>query len=101
MNAIAIPELAEPAEPTVWVLEKGDKYEGGGVIGIYADRDLAKDDLVETATAMDVLYRRVYGTGVSVSVEADGTINIASKSEWLSLTPRALVTRTNRLALNA
>jgi hypothetical protein len=101
MNAIAIPELAEPSEPSVWVLEKGDRYEGGGVIGIYTDRDLAKNDVVELATAMDALHRRVYGTGVDVSVEADGTINIASKAEWLSLAPRALVTRTNRLALNA
>lgn len=101
MNAIAIPELVEPAEPTVWLLESGEQSEGGATLGIYADRDLAKSDLVEAATAMDALNRRVYNTGVTVSVETDGTINIASKSEWLSLTPRALVTRTNRLALSA
>lgn len=34
------------ALPTVWILTTGELYEGGSVVGVYATKELAKDDFL-------------------------------------------------------
>lgn len=67
----------------VWVMERGEKYEGGRVVGIYATRDMARADVLD---GMKDLARFRDAAG-RAEVEADGSLYMESGCDWLTLTP--------------
>lgn len=70
----------------VWILSKGEQHEGGEVLGVYADRDLAKGQFVTEARAM-------HFTIDSAEQGADGELYLTAGCDFLELRPHRLIVR--------
>ncbi|WP_082015717.1 hypothetical protein [Streptacidiphilus jiangxiensis] len=73
---------------TVWILMKGERSEGGEVLEVFADRDLALGRFVEEARIVD----RTFGIANARQAD-DGGVHIAGGCDWLSLQPHGVTTR--------
>jgi hypothetical protein len=74
----------------VWILEAGEADEGGNVLGIYADRDLARDDFIAEAVKMcDGFGERA--PDLSERRE-NGSLRVEVHCDWLTLEPHPVVT---------
>ncbi len=71
--------------PTIWVLSKGEDYEGGYVLGVYASKDAAKGPFVEAA-------RRIPFDLDKVRQDDDGAVNAHGGCDWVALDPHPLIT---------
>lgn len=74
------------ADPTVWVLMTGEMNSGGQIVGVFATRDLARGYVASTA---DQIPFDLDGA----RQEADGSVHLTARCDWLSLTPHQVVTR--------
>lgn len=72
----------------VWILSKGEMHEGGHVLGVYADRDLARGAFLTEAQEID----RTFGIS-SADQAADGALELIGGCDWVSLEPHDVITR--------
>lgn len=70
----------------VWILSKGERGNGGDVVGVYADRDLAKGQFVTEARAM-------HFTIDGAEQGADGELYLTAGCDFLELRPHQLIVR--------
>lgn len=75
-------------DPVVWILESGEMHEGGTILGVYLERDLAAGRFIVEAERMG----RVFGID-SVDQAMDGGITVEAGCDWLTLTPHPVTTR--------
>lgn len=74
----------------VWILEAGEDSEGGRVLGVYQDKDLAFSDFYTEATALHTRF----GSGIDKATQdEDGSLYIHSGCDWVTLTPHDVVQR--------
>ena len=71
--------------PIVWILSKGEHHEGGQVIAVFTDRDLARGQFVHEAQNMAFAIDDAYQGD-------DGSIHLDAGCDWLALEPHPLVT---------
>lgn len=70
----------------VWILSKGEHHEGGEVIAVFADRDLARGQFAEEAQNMAFAID-------DARQNEDGSIQLDAGCDWLALEPHPLITR--------
>jgi hypothetical protein len=58
----------------VWILSKGEMHEGGSVLGVFADRDLARGAFLTEAHVIDRTF------GIS-SADRDALVRVAALNE--------------------
>jgi hypothetical protein len=66
------------AGPIVWILSKGEDYEGGRILGVYASKEAAKGPFVEAAASIPFDLNKVWQ-------DDDGSVNAtaaATGSPW-------------------
>lgn len=74
--------------PTVWILSTGEMSEGGQIIGVYLDRDLAHGDFVTEAQKIHDRF------GIDdLKPAEDGSIQLNGGCDWLALEPHQVTTR--------
>ncbi|MHC3450778.1 hypothetical protein [Streptomyces prasinus] len=73
--------------PVVWILSSGEMSEGGTILGVYMDRDLARGALVTEAQKLHDRF-----TISDARQEADGSIHVEGGCDWIALEPHAVVT---------
>ncbi|MBQ0889995.1 hypothetical protein KBZ94_34585 [Streptomyces sp. RM72] len=78
-------------EPSVWILESGEDYEGGSIRGVYTDRDLAADDFLDLVRDL----ARYYSLDVDRSGGDPATCDlyVHGGCAWISLTRYSVATR--------
>ena len=73
----------------VWILEEGEDYEGGRVLGVYGTKEAAFADFAAQAAS---LHGR-FSMGIDQAEQsADGSLRLHSGCDWLTLTPHAIIT---------
>ncbi|WP_405699100.1 hypothetical protein OG209_05260 [Streptomyces sp. NBC_01383] len=84
-----LPDLITPTAsgPVVWILSEGEMHEGGSIVGVYLDRDLARGAL---AVAAQRLHDRF--TIDDARQEGDGSIHVEGGCDWIALEPHRVVT---------
>ncbi|WP_399559628.1 hypothetical protein OIA45_48680 (plasmid) [Streptomyces chartreusis] len=75
-----------PVGPVVWILSKGEMHEGGEILGVYADRDLARGEF--TAQALSMAFPID-----DARQNDDGSIHLDAGCDWLALEPHPVTTR--------
>lgn len=70
----------------VWLLMQGEFGEGGTVLGVFADRELAKGQFVDAAARLPFRID-------DAKQEDDGSIRLSAGCDWLSLEPHPLTSR--------
>ena len=70
---------------TVWILMKGEDYEGGDVLGVYASRDLARGAFAQAAAGIPFAID-------DARHEPDGSVHLYGGCDWLSLAPYSVLT---------
>lgn len=86
MNLPDIPAAA-PTGPVVWILSEGEMYEGGHIIGVYLDRDLARGALTDRAQRLHDRF-----TIRDARQDDDGAIHVEGGCDWISLVPHPVTT---------
>jgi hypothetical protein len=76
-----------PAGPIVWILSKGEFHEGGEVIAVFTERDLARGQFAHEATNMAFAID-------DARQDEDGSIHLEAGCDWLALEPHPLITTT-------
>ena len=77
------------AGPVVWILSKGILQEGGDIIDVYLDRQLALGDFLTHAAQVAQGNGKIYNPRES----DDGALHLSGMSEWLSLEPHTVRTK--------
>lgn len=72
--------------PTVWILSKGEMHEGGSVIAVFLDRDLARGQFTDEANNMAFAID-------DARQDEDGSVHLEAGCDWLALEPHPVVTR--------
>ena len=86
MNDIDVRQQAQQG-PIVWVLSKGEDYEGGTVLGVYASKEAAKGPFVEAARSIPFDLDDAWQ-------DDNGAVNAHGGCDWVSLEPHPLITQT-------
>jgi hypothetical protein len=73
------------AGPLVWILSKGEDYEGGHILGVYANKEAAKGPFLKAATSIPFDLDQVWQ-------DDDGAVNAHGGCDWVSLEPHPLIT---------
>lgn len=74
-----------PTAATVWILSKGEDYEGGTVLGVYASKEAAKGPFVKAA-------RRIpFDLDEAWQDEESGAVHAHGGCDWVSLEPHPLI----------
>jgi hypothetical protein len=81
----AAKQATAPSGPVVWILSKGERYEGGSVIAVFADRDLGRGKFTEQALDMAFPID-------DARQDEDGSIHLDAGCDWLALEPHTLIT---------
>ncbi|MEV4975564.1 hypothetical protein [Streptomyces scopuliridis] len=73
--------------PVVWILSKGEMYEGGTIVGVFLDRDLARGAFTTEA-------QTIQNTFSIDNIEQcdDGAIRVEGGCDWVDLVPHTVVT---------
>lgn len=74
----------------VWILEAGEDYEGGSVLGVYAKKEFAYEDFVKAATergCFGIYDREVW------SDKDDDSVHAHAGCDWISLSLYEVRTR--------
>jgi hypothetical protein len=79
---------AQPTGPVASILSKGEMHEGGYIVGVYLDRDLAHGDFVREAQQ---IHDR-FGIDDLTPDTTDGSIRLHGGCDWLALEPHPLIT---------
>lgn len=74
----------------VWIMEAGEIGEGGRIVGVYAEKDLAHGDFKREA--MDLNDRFTGEPLDAVEHGEDGSLYLHAGCDYLSLVPHAVVT---------
>lgn len=84
-----LPDLNQPpvTSPTVWILSEGELHEGGTIVGVYLDRDLARGALTERAQELNDRF-----TIRDAHQNDDGSIHVEGGCDWIALEPHPVVT---------
>ncbi|MET9779327.1 hypothetical protein ABZ023_34660 [Streptomyces sp. NPDC006367] len=82
---------ATEQEPSVWILESGEDYEGGSVKGVYTDRDLAADDFLDLVR--DLARRTHLDVDRSGENPATCDLYVHGGCDWIRLTRYRVTTR--------
>lgn len=80
-------EQTTPTGPVVWILSKGEMYEGGHIIGVFLDRHLARGAFTTEALTI----QNVFSIDNAEQTD-DGTIRVEGGCDWLELEPHHVVT---------
>jgi hypothetical protein len=70
----------------VWILSTGEQHEGGRVLGVYADKELAKGQFVTEA-------RNLHFAVDDAQQDPNGAIHLYAGCDFLSLEPHQLIVR--------
>lgn len=74
-----------PADPVVWILSKGEDYEGGRILGVYATKEAAKGPFVDAARSIPFDLDAAWQ-------DDDGAVNVHGGCDWVSLEPHTVIT---------
>ncbi|MFJ2202403.1 hypothetical protein [Streptomyces violaceusniger] len=77
----------QPIGPVVWILMSGEMHEGGEILGVFTDRDLARGQFVAAAQRI----HRSFGID-DLREDEDGSILLEGGCDWLSLEPHTVTT---------
>lgn len=77
----------EQAGPVVWILQRGQMYEGGRIIGVFLDRELGRGQFVNEAQSI----HRSFGID-DLREDTDGAYHLEGGCDWLSLEPHTVTT---------
>lgn len=66
----------------VWILSKGEFNEGGRILGVYADKELAFADFTTAAREIHDAF-----TVAGTDQDDDGGVHLHGGCDWLSLEP--------------
>lgn len=77
----------QPIGPVVWILMSGEMHEGGEILGVSLDRDLARGQFVTAAQRIN----RSFGID-DIREDEDGAIHLEGGCDWLSLEPHTVTT---------
>ncbi|MEU0160203.1 hypothetical protein ABZ154_15515 [Streptomyces sp. NPDC006261] len=72
---------------TVWILSEGEMHEGGTIVGVYLDRDLARGALTARAQKLHDRF-----TIDDARQDDDGSVHIEGGCDWIALEPHPVVT---------
>lgn len=72
----------------IWILMRGERYEGGHVLGVFANDELAYGQFAIVARTM---HR--YFNDSAARRDEDGSLHFESGCDWLSLEPHDVVTQ--------
>jgi hypothetical protein len=87
---VNLPDITSPISadgPVVWILSKGEMHEGGSIVGVYLDRDLARGALTARAQQLQDRF-----TISDARQESDGSIHLEGGCDWIALEPHPVVT---------
>lgn len=90
MDALALlnaPHAAQHDGPVVWILSEGEMHEGGTIIGVFLDRDLARGQFVTKAQQIHDRF-----SIDDIRKDDDGSIHVEGGCDWLSLEPYPVTT---------
>ncbi|MFD8516549.1 hypothetical protein ACFV27_37095 [Streptomyces antimycoticus] len=73
--------------PVVWILSKGERHEGGDILGVFADKDLGRGQFV--LAAQDI--HRSFGID-DIREDEHGAVHLEGGCDWLSLEPYTVTT---------
>ena len=76
-----------PEGPVVWILSTGEFNEGGRILGVYLDRELARGALVDQAQQLHDRF-----TISDARQDHDGTLHVEGGCDWITLSPHAVIT---------
>ncbi|MER6092411.1 hypothetical protein [Streptomyces bluensis] len=83
----AAQQTTTPVGPVVWILSEGELSEGGTVLGVYLDRDLARGDFLAKAQELNDRF-----SIDDARQDANGGLHITGGCDWISLEPHSVVT---------
>lgn len=73
--------------PVVWILSKGHRDEGGDIIRVFADKQLARDKFIHEAKGIEQDF------GIAdICEDEDGAVHLEGGCDWLSLEPHTVTT---------
>lgn len=75
-------------QPEVWIMMRGELNEGGRIVGVYLDKDLAAADFLREAADIDGGRERL-----AASLDLDGTVYAEGGCDWLDLSRYDVTTR--------
>lgn len=73
-----------PAGPLVWILSKGEDYEGGNILGVYATKDAAKGPFLKAARNIPFDLDNAWQ-------DEDGAVHAHGGCDWVSLEPHSVI----------
>lgn len=83
-----LPDIKQTATgPVVWILSEGEMHEGGTIVGVYLDRDLARGALAAKAQELNDRF-----TISDARQDDDGSIHVEGGCDWIALEPHPVVT---------
>jgi hypothetical protein len=84
-----LPDITAPnmKGPVVWILSEGEMHEGGAIVGVYLDRDLARGALTAAAQKLHDRF-----TIDDARQDDDGSIHVEGGCDWITLEPHPVVT---------
>ncbi|MFI6653238.1 hypothetical protein ACIBI8_37315 [Streptomyces sp. NPDC050529] len=87
MNLPDTNQRTASAGPIVWILSEGAMHEGGSIVGVYLDRDLARGAFVTRAQKLHDRFEIS-----DARQEDDGSIHVEGGCDWIALEPHPVVT---------
>lgn len=85
LELAAAAQHTAPAGPVVWILTKGELYNGGGhILGVYTTKDAARDDFLTAATTIPFDIDRAWK-------DDDGAVHVEGGCDFVSLEPHTVV----------
>ncbi|MFG2526162.1 hypothetical protein [Streptomyces sp. NPDC048527] len=84
LNATAT--QATTTGPAVWILTTGELYEGGTVQGVYATKDLAKDDFLTAVQRIPFAIDKAW-------VDDDQAVHVEGGCDFVDLVPHTVTVR--------
>lgn len=81
----------------VWIMMKGEDYEGGHIVGVYLDKELAKEDFYREGESIVRFADRIRESWnqetLDVSQSENGALYLHGGCDWLSLNPHNVKAR--------
>lgn len=73
---------------TVWILTKGELYQGGGdILGVYASKELAQNDFLKAVLAITSAIGKI-------RTDDNGAMHAEGGSDFVSLEPHSVTVHT-------
>ena len=81
------PQDSAPTGPTVWILSEGEQHEGGTILGVYLDKDLARGAFLAKAQELQDRF-----SIDDARQGEDGSLHLYGGCDWIALEPHPVVT---------